>query len=75
MIVQMVNNNSALPSSNQLFCDGSSYIDTVSTGLSCLNLHSEEGAPHKGDSLRFTMAGHLDNDDNIDEPPCDGDLP
>ncbi|KAG6496615.1 hypothetical protein ZIOFF_044485 [Zingiber officinale] len=71
----MVNNTSALPSSSQLFCDGFSDIYAVSTGLSCLNLHSEEGAPQIGDSLRFTMAGHLDNDDNIDEPPCDGDLP
>lgn len=69
----MVNNNSALAGNSQIFCDGSSDTDTVSTGLSCLNLHSEEGTPCLDDSLRFTMADHLDNDDNIAEPPCDVD--
>lgn len=71
--MQKVNNHSAITSSSQLFCDGSSDRDTVSTELPCLNFHSG-GALLVGDSFRFDMADHFDNND-IDEPPYHGHEP
>ncbi|XP_042401881.1 uncharacterized protein LOC121991878 [Zingiber officinale] len=62
-----VNKHSAITSSSQLFCDGFSDKDTVSTDLPCLNFHSR-GAPLLSVSFRFDMADHFDNND-IDEPP------
>ncbi|XP_042405485.1 uncharacterized protein LOC121995783 isoform X1 [Zingiber officinale] len=62
-----VNNHSAITSSSQLFCDGFSDGDTVSTDLPCLNFHSG-GAPLLSVSFRFDMADHFDNNDT-DEPP------